>query len=67
MVQAGHGLPPRRRRAQDGYRAVDGAGDRGAGAGGCERRQSRQGRAGGPCRQRLGFPAESQGKRNTAD
>ena len=32
-----------------------------AGVGGCEHQQARQGRAGGPDRDRLGVPAESSG------
>jgi hypothetical protein len=35
--------------------------------GGCERHRSEQGRAGGPCRERLGLPAEPQGQGNRAD
>ena len=50
------------RRAEDGYGTVDGAGDRGAGIGGCQGRQPQKSSRGRPYRKRLGIPAESQGK-----
>jgi hypothetical protein len=59
--KAGHGVPARGGRAQDGHRAVDGARDRGASVGNGQDRSPQQGRAGGPDRIGAGFPAESQG------
>jgi hypothetical protein len=56
-----HGLPPRRGCPQDGYRAVDGAGDSraGLGQGQYQYKDSRQGRSGGPDRDDQFVPAES--------
>jgi hypothetical protein len=60
MVQARHGLPSRRGRAQEGHRAVDGEGDSGVGVGRRQYKDSPQGRVGGSYGERSGVSAESQ-------